>query len=431
VVTHRFPRIRPLRLPAALTTTALVAVAALSGCTSTNTGSGGASGGGNDASLYASAPLNTTPDQQASILKKAFLTDDVTADKLDPTVVQGLNEAGRDYTEAQVKTAAGCMSQPTCKIGDGKLTLAILDGAGSDLWRRITRAQITLQATSYPNIGSVIYLQADGNLQTMQANLKTLIARKVTGIVTYDDFGPAMTAAFQQATNAGIPVVAYGGIPGKDAAGAVVSQVASDFCDDGKQMAQTTARMLKNTGNVAFFTGTPGNPQGAGWQACAEQWFQQNAPGIKAVNRSNTSWTEGGAVSATTALISTGKKIDAVLYDYAKQTVNIVQTYQKAKLPVPAQVTWTSDNSLLQMWEKDQGTPAEWQLAYSSSINFEGAIALSALMNHLAGKKVSPMLIFPLPFVSAKKGDYLADQPANAPGPTLMPDSLLTTVLSG
>jgi ABC-type sugar transport system substrate-binding protein len=420
-------------LSAVLATTTLIAAAALSGCTSstnTSTGNSGASGAGSDTSLYASAPLNLTADQQASILKKAFLTDAVKAGQLDPTIVQGLSEAGRDYTEAPVTTAAGCMAQPTCKIGDGKLTLAILDGAGSDLWRHITRAQITLQAASYPNIGTVIYLQADGNLQTMQANLKTLIARKVTGIVTYDDFGPAMTAAFQQATNAGIPVVAYGGIPGKDAANAVVSQVASDFCDDGNQMAQTTAKMLKNTGNVAFFTGTPGNPQGAGWQACAESWFQKNAPGIKVVNRSNTSWTEGGAVSATTALISTGKKIDAVLYDYAKQTVNIVQTYQKAKLPVPAQVTWTSDNSLLEMWEKDLGTPAEWQLGYSSSINFEGAIALSALMNHLAGKKVVPTLIFPLPFVLAKKGDYLADQPANAPGPTLMPDSLLKTVLS-
>jgi ABC-type sugar transport system substrate-binding protein len=414
---------------------ALLAAAALVGCTSStsttgSSGSGGGSGSGSDAGKYASAPLSLTDQQRTDILKKAFLTDSVTASDLDPTIVQGLSEAGRDYSDQQVETAAGCMNQQTCKIGSGDQTLAILDGAGSDLWRHITRAQITLQATSYPNIGQVIYLQADGNLQTMQANLQTLIARKVTGIVTYDDFGPAMTAAYQQATNRGIPVVAYGGIPGKDAAKAVVSQVASDFCDDGNQMAQTTAKMLGNTGNVAFFTGTPGNPQGAGWQACAETWFKQNAPGIKVVNKSNTSWTEGGAVSATTALISTGKKVDAVLYDYAKQTVNIVQTYQQAKQKVPAQVTWTSDNSLLQMWEKDQGTPNAWQLAYSSSINFEGAIALSALMNHLQGKQVAPTLTFPLPFVPAKKGDYIADQPANAPGPTLMPDSLLSKVLA-
>ncbi|EXG82087.1 substrate-binding domain-containing protein [Cryptosporangium arvum] len=419
-------RPRRPRLRALIGLTALVAATALGGCTSSTTSSSDAKG---DASEYAAAPLELSDAQRDEILKKAFLTDEIKAADLDPTIVQGLEEAGRDYSDEQVKAAAACLDKPTCTIGKGEQTLAILDGAGSDLWRRITRAQITVQATSYPNIGTVIYLQADGNLQTMQANLQTLIARKVTGIVTYDDFGPAMTAAYQQATNKGIPVVAYGGIPGKDATKAVVSQVASDFCDDGNQMAQTTAKMLNNTGNVAFFTGTPGNPQGAGWQACAETWFKQNAPNIAVVNRSNTSWTEGGAVSATTALISTGKKVDAVLYDYAKQTVNIVQTYQQAKQKVPAQVTWTSDNSLLQMWEKDLGTPNEWQLAYSSSINFEGAIALSALMNHLQGKDVPSMLMFPLPFVPAKKGDYVADQPANAPGPTLMPDALLSQVL--
>lgn len=420
------------RSRAGLTGVALFTALALVGCTSSTDnsgGGGGSSGDGSNASEFAPTPLTTTDEQRTAVLKKAFLTDTVKASDLDPTIVQGLEEAGRDYSPDQISAAAGCLSQATCKIGEGKQTLAILDGAGSDLWRRITRAQITLQATSYPNIGTVIYLQADGNLQTMQANLQTLVARKVTGIVTYDDFGPAMTAAFQQATNRGVPIVAYGGIPGPDATKAVVSQVASDFCDDGNQMAETTAKMLNNKGNVAYFTGTPGNPQGAGWQACATTWFEKNAPDIKVVNKGNTSWTEGGAVSATTALIATGRKVDAVLYDYAKQTVNIVQTYQQAKLPVPAQVTWTSDNSLLQMWEKDQGTPNEWQLAYSSSINFEGAIALSALMNHLQGKEVAPMLLFPLPFVPAKKGDYLADQPANAPGPTLMPDALLTQVL--
>jgi len=426
---HRMRALIGIPAAALAVTTALGACSSSSGTgASGSTGSTGNSGG-KDATQFAASPLNVTDSQRTAVMKKAFLTDAVSTSSLDPTIVQGLEQAGRDYTADQVKTAAACMSQQTCKIGNGSQTIAILDGAGADLWRHITRTAITLNATAYPNIGTVIYLQADGNLQTMQADLQTLIARRVTGIVTYDDFGPAMTAAYQHATTQGIPVVAYGGTPGKDATKAVVSQVASDFCEDGNQMAQTTAKMINNTGNVAFFTGTPGNPQGAGWQACAESWFKKNAPGIQVVNKSNTSWTEGGAVSATTALISTGKKVDAVLYDYAKQTVNIVQTYKQAKAKVPAQVTWTSDNSLLKMWEQDQGTSSAWKLAYSSSINFEGPVALAALMNHLQGKPVPAILTFPLPFVAAKKGDYIASQPANAPGPTLMPDDLLNQVL--
>jgi ribose transport system substrate-binding protein len=409
---------------------AIIAAPVLSACGSSGSGSP-ASSPGSSSSNYAPSPLNLTSAERGTILKKAFLTDSVSASSVAPVIMQGLEEAGRSYTAAQVSKAWACQSQATCKIGNGSQTLAYLDGSGGNLWREITRAAITLEAEDYPNIGTVMYLNAAGSLQTMQADLKTLIARRVTGIVTYDDFGPAMTAAFQQAKAAGIPIVAFGGTPGSGAVNAVVSQVQSSFCNDGVQMAQTTDKMLNGHGNVAFFTGTPGNPQGAGWQSCAASWFTKNAPGIKVVDKSNTGWSNSGTVSATSALIATGKKIDAILYDYANQTVNIVQTYQHAKQQVPDQVTWTTDNQLLQLWEQGQKSPAPWKLADSSSINFEGNIALAALMSHLAGKSVPSTLNFPLPFVEAQVGDYSASQPADGPGPTLMPDSLLSKLLSG
>jgi ribose transport system substrate-binding protein len=421
---------RRFRAVAGLAVAAIIAAPVLSACGSSGSGSP-ASSPGSSSSNYAPSPLNLTSAERGTILKKAFLTDSVSASSVAPVILQGLEEAGRSYTAAQVSKAWACQSQATCKIGNGSQTLAYLDGSGGNLWREITRAAITLEAEDYPNIGTVMYLNAAGSLQTMQADLKTLIARRVTGIVTYDDFGPAMTAAFQQAKAAGIPIVAFGGTPGSGAVNAVVSQVQSSFCNDGVQMAQTTDKMLNGHGNVAFFTGTPGNPQGAGWQSCAASWFTKNAPGIKVVDKSNTGWSNSGTVSATSALIATGKKIDAILYDYANQTVNIVQTYQHAKQQVPDQVTWTTDNQLLQLWEQGQKSPAPWKLADSSSINFEGNIALAALMSHLAGKSVPSTLNFPLPFVEAQVGDYSASQPADGPGPTLMPDSLLSKLLSG
>jgi ribose transport system substrate-binding protein len=428
---------RRARMLAGITAAGMVAVtlAACSSSGSSSASSGGgtsssSSTGSSASSQYAPTPVTLTATQETAIIGKAFLTTSVSPSSLDPDILQGLEEAGGNYTAAQVKTAWECQSQTTCTIGGGSQTLAILDGDGGNLWRQITRAAITMEAFAYPNIGHVIYLQAGGNLQTMQADLKSLIARRVTGIVTYDDFGAAMTAAYQQATAQGIPVVAYGGTPGSGAVSAVVSQVQSSFCADGDQMAQTTSTMLGGKGNVAFFTGTPGNPQGAGWETCAQSWFAKNAPGIAIVDKSNTSWTGPGTVSATSALIATGKTINAILYDYANQTVNIVQTYQHAKLNVPDQITWTSDNQLLQLWQQGQTSSDPWKLAYSSSINFEGNIALAALMNHLSGKTVTSQLIFPLPFVQAKSGDYNSSQPADAPGPTLLPDALLTDLLS-
>jgi ABC-type sugar transport system substrate-binding protein len=403
-----------------------IALVLLAACSSSKT-TGGSTTSGAGAATTSAAPVSAA--DTAAILKTAFLTDTVEAGKLDPLIVKGLTAAGATYTQDQIDKAYACTQTQECTIGSGKKELGILDGSGADLWRHITRAAITLQATSYPDIGKVIYLQAGGDLQTMNSQLRTLITKGVAGIVTYDDFGAAMTAGFQAATNAGIPVAAFGGTPGSDAVKAVLTQVQSDFCDDGTQMATTTAKMLNNTGSVAFFTGTPGNPQGAGWEKCAEQYFSQNAPGIKVVNKSNTGWSDSGTVSASSALIASGQKVDAILYDYAKETANIVLTYQKAKVQVPNQVTWTSDNSLLKLWEADQGTPKAWKLAYSTSINFEGNIALSAVMAKLAGESVPATLIFPLPFALAQKGDYKADQGASYPGPTLMPTALLTKVL--
>ncbi|MBV9794657.1 MAG: substrate-binding domain-containing protein [Actinobacteria bacterium] len=423
---------RHVRAVAGFAIAAIIAAPALAACGSSGGGSSSSSSGSssNNSSKYSPTPLNLTAAQQSAILKKAFLTDSVTAGSLNPVILQGLEYAGKTYTTAQVNKAWACQSQTTCKIGSGSQTLAYLDGSGGNLWREITRAAIALQAENYPNIGTVIYENAGGSLQTMQADLKTLIARRVTAIVTYDDFGAAMTASFQQAKNAGIPIAAFGGTPGPGAANAVVTQVQSSFCADGVQMAETTDKMLSGQGNVAFFTGTPGNPQGAGWQSCAASWFSKNAPGIKVVDKSNTSWSNSGAVAATTSLISTGKKIDAVLYDYANQTVNIVQTYQHAKQSVPDQVTWTTDNQLLQLFEQGQKSSDPWKLAGSSSINFEGNIAVTAVMDHLTGKSVASTLTFPLPFVQAQVGDYDASQPADGPGPTLMPDALLSKLLA-
>jgi ribose transport system substrate-binding protein len=440
VIRFRGPRSPAARAASGLALGAAAAALALSACSSSNStstsssssssSSSSATGNASSSSQYSPTPLSLTAADRTAILKTAFLTTSIGAGSLNPVIVDGLDEAGRTYTQAQINQAWACQSTETCTVGKGSQTIAILDGAGGNLWREITRAAITLQAEAYPNVGTVIYLNANGSLQTMQADLKTLIARRVTGIVTYDDFGAAMDAAFAQAKAQGVPVAAFGGTPGAGADSAVVTQVQSDFCNDGVQMAETTAKMLGGSGNVAFFTGTPGNPQGAGWEGCAQSWFAKNATGIHVVDQSNTDWSNSGTVSATSALIATGKTINAVLYDYSNQTVNIVQTYQSAHLKVPDQVTWTSDNQLLQLWQQDQTTSDPWKLAYSSSINFEGNIALAGLMDSLGGQSVPASLTFPLPFVEAQQGDYVASQPADAPGPTLMPDALLNKLLN-
>lgn len=399
---------------------------ALAACGSGSKSSASGSGS-NGATTGGSASATTAPvsaSNQANILETAFLQPEP-ASSLNPIVLAALDRAGGSYTPAQIAKAYACSKTSTCTIGSGKDTIAILDGNGADLWRVITHAAIALEAMSYPQIGTIIYDNANGSLQTMQADMHSLIARGVTGIVSYDDFGPSMTSTYAAAKAAGIPVAVFGGTPGKSAVGDVVTQVSSNYCSDGTNMAEATAKMIGTKGNVAYFTGTPGNPQGVGWQTCASQWFASHAPGIKVVNKSNTDWTDGGTFSAASALISSGTKVDAILYDYSNATVDIVKAYQRAHVPVPDQVTWTTDNELLGLWQAAQKTSNPWKLAYSSSINYEGNIALTALMDSLAKQTVPSTLSFPLPFVLAQNGQYQPAAPADAPGQELLPAALL------
>ena len=350
------PARRRARMLAAVTAAGMVAVT-LAACSSSGSSSAGpgtsgtsstSGGSGTSASSqYAPTPVTLTAAQETAIIGKAFLTTSVSPSSLNPDILQGLEEAGGSYTAAQVKTAWSCQSQTTCTIGSGSQTLAILDGDGGNLWRQITRAAITMEAFAYPNIGHVIYLQAGGDLQTMQADLKSLIARRVTGIVTYDDFGAAMTAAYQQATAQGIPVVAYGGTPGSGAVSAVVSQVQSSFCADGDQMAQTTSQMLGGKGNVAFFTGTPGNPQGAGWRPARSP----GSPRTRPASRSSTSPTPAGR-GQRHRFRHLGADRDRQDGQRDPLRLREPDRQHRADLPAreierPDQITWTSDNQLL------------------------------------------------------------------------------------
>lgn len=400
--------------------------AAASSAVSSATGSDAAS------SAASTASSGADPAAVAKALSTAFLVDDIDPSSLEPLIVRGLTEAGAPATDEQVQTAFDCLSQQECKVGDGDKTLGILLGSGTNTWMQLSKASIILQAiTQYPEIGNIISLSAGGDQQVFTSGLQTMITKGVDAIVTYDDFGPAMTAAFQEATDAGIPVAAFGGTPGPDATAAVLTQVQSDFCEDGKSMATKAADMLGGKGNIAYFTGTPGNPQGEGWQKCATEWFDANAPNIKVVSKSNTDWSSEGTVKAASALIASGQPVDLIMYDYATQTADIVNTYEKAKLPVPDQITWTVDNTLSKLWEEGQKSDNPWQLAETTSLNWEGNIALSAAMAKLAGEEVPSFLIFPLPFASAKVGDYKPDLGPSYPGPTLMPDKLLSMVLAG
>jgi ABC-type sugar transport system substrate-binding protein len=349
-----------------------------------------------------------------------------------PAVVQqAFQAAAEPLTSAQLSTAFTCWQGSTCSTGSGgSTTLGIADGFGDNTWRQFTKMEIILQALHYKQIGKIVYTNAHGVLSQFQANIRSLTSQGVKAIVTYDDFGSAAVPAFQAAQRAGAKVSSYvGGIPNAPTS-AVANQVSANICAVGTSMASTTDALLGGKGEVAFFNGTPGNPQGAAWNKCASQEFKARGGGVTVAYEANTNWTPAGAQQAASGLVSSGKPVKAILYDYADPLTQVVKAFQKAGRVTPALVTWTSNNALFGVWQQDQGTAKAFSLYYTNGLNWESRVSVTAVLDLLGGQSVPGQVTVPMPFVKAAKGIYAGGLPGTYPGPSvLVPTSLVTKML--
>jgi ABC-type sugar transport system substrate-binding protein len=416
------------RLLVAAASAAAIALAA-GACSSggTSSASTGATSGSAATSPATAAASGATVQK---LVDQAFQAG-ISLSSLPGTVQQAFEAAAEPLSQAQLSTAFSCWQNSTCSTGSGgSVTLGIADGFGDNTWRQFTKMEIILQALHYKQVGKIIYTNAHGVLSQFQANIRSLTAQGVKAIVTYDDFGAAAVPAFAAAQRAGAKVSSYvGGIPDAPAT-AVSNQVSADICAAGTSMADTTDTLLSGKGEVAFFNGTPGNPQGAAWNKCASQEFKAKGGGVTVAYEANTDWTPAGAQSAAAGLVSTGKPVKAILYDYADPLTQVVKAFQQAGRVSPALVTWTSNNALFGVWQQDQGTVKAFSLYYTNGLNWESRVSVTAVLDALNGQPVPAQLTVPMPFVKAVKGIYASSLPGTYPGPSvLVPTALVTRML--
>ena len=396
--------------------TATTTAAAAATTTASNTTAGGTAAGGEAAAVKA-------------IVNKVMATDTDPA-TLHPLIVEALTRATKTLTADQLDTAYKCWKGAECTIaGGGKVTLAIIDAFGGNTWRRVSKMETILQALTYPDIGKIISSDANFDLPTYQSQVRGAVAAGANVLVGYNDFGDAMAPTFKDAQSKGAFVSVYVGPVPSAKADAVVTQIVTDTCGAGKSMATRAIELTGGKGNVAFFNGTPGNPQGASWNKCALAELTAKAAGLKKTFDGDTSWTPAGAAEVASAQIATGQAIDAILYDYADPLPGVIDTYVKAGKKPPALITWTMNNDLFKVWESDLGTANEFKLYFTSGLNWVARVSVTAVMNAKAGKPSDASITYPLPFVEAKKGMYLASKPGDYPGTALVPDELFARMV--
>ena len=413
---------RRKRTAACLAVTAIASLAiagcgggsASSGASSSTAPTGGASASGAAADTGASGA-------QLQTVISAALQSDVPASQLPALMREALSKVNLNLTPNQISTAYNCWKASSCTLGSGNLTLAEADGFGDNTWRQFSKMDVILQAMQYPQIGKFIYTNAHGVLSQYQSDLRSITAQGAKLIVAYNDFGPAAWSAFTAAQRAGAYVSTFVGPSDGAPTSAITTRVQPDICQVGKDMAQVTRQVIDGNGPIAYFTGTPGNPEDQGWQTCATQ------TGLSSVFNGDTNWTPTGAETTASALIASGKQVKAILYSYSNPVPNIVKAYQAAGKPVPTIVTWTTDNGTLCTVKKNPFT-----LYLTNALNWAARVSVTALVDKANGQSVPSAVLYPMPFIKANPAQCDASAPADYPGTSaLVPAALTARILGG
>ncbi len=362
-------------------------------------------------------------DADPELLEKALGTS--SPDGIPDPVLAAVYRAGLEVTDDMLDKAIECWQEQTCDTGTGgDVTVALADGFGENVWREVTHMEFVLQALTYPEIGQIMYVSAQGDTEKAISDFRSLIAQDVDVIATFPDSGEALLPTAREATAQGIQVVPYiaglGGTPGED----YLSFVAEDLCQLGVNFADVLNEELGGEGKVAFLGGTPGNPLSEAWQSCEEP---ELADGIELVGRADTDWTREGTLQAVSGFLSQHPDLAGISYEYADGFLGGIRAYEAAGADLDVVLTLRTDEVGLFCEWSDIGNP-DFRIFFSSGGGFDSRIALTAGMMALAGEEVPPEIVVPAQMRQVDDDACVEAIPGEAPASTLVPDAVLAAM---
>lgn len=421
---HEDPRGRrrlPTALAIGLSVVALSATVAACGSSDEPASSGSNSGTTSSTSTTETQTVDISPEEQAELLGRAFLTDEV--EDPSPVLLSALKTAATELTAEQQDMLRECMENETCETGQGDLVLGIADSFGDIPWRVQARLEQTAQAIQSGKVAKIIYTNGHGDLQQSQSNFRSLMSQKVDMISAYYDFASAMTALFRQAQREGIVVTSYiSTIPHGDGEADGI-QFSADVEAVAHDMAESVQEAAPDGKNVALFTGVPGNPTAAVWQPVVEEDLK--AAGWNIIYKGTTNWTPAGDLQAASAAIAKGEKIDAIVYDGAGP-VDLMKAFERAGEDMPAVVSWGSGNTYFDLYEK-LGAPDDQYITNGQT--WTGRVAVHAAIERASGSEVPGEIVLPQPMVQTTSAKQFWE-PTLKYGPAYLPPTFSGDVVT-
>jgi ribose transport system substrate-binding protein len=317
--------------------------------------------------------------------------------------------------------ALECWRKNDCQTGTGgKLTVGLADGFGGNVARQMFKMEFILQALTYPDIGRIIYTDANLNTQKAISDMRSMIAQGVDLVVSYPDAGDALLPVYRQATQRDIPVSLWAGAnlgkPGTD----YLTYTGRDYCAIGRAYAKELNQQLPNGGKIALLGGTPGNKTSPQWQKCERQDLN---PDIKIVATADTGWTRQGALQAMSGILARNPDLNGVSYDFGDAFVGAMRAFEAADRPLDIDATVeTDENSLFCAWKKANNPNFKlWTFVAAST---EGRMTLTAGMMKKAGAPVPPDIVNQAALKQVTASSCRTDIAATAPPSSLVPPEL-------
>jgi ABC-type sugar transport system substrate-binding protein len=415
----------------------IVAVLALVAVACGGGGGGGGTptpgGGGATAVTGATGPLaayGESTDADRALIEKAMGPVEDVPD----IVLAAIARADQDLDDATIAKALECFNATECDTGTGgDIVMGYADGGGLNVWRQVTRMEAILQALTYPEIGKMIFRDAQWNPDPAVAagDIEFLIQAGADFIIGYPDQGTNIANAILEAKAAGIPYSTYSagwvGLPGQE--GALVpgedylTVVGEDLCALGESFAEVINDGV-GSGKVGLMGGTPGNALSLGWQQC---YLDALKPSIETLGPADTFWSNDVALQTVSGWLSTDPDIKGYAYEYADGLNTALQAYEDLGIPIEdlTVALRTDEQTLFCTWKK-MGNP-NFHIWYSAGGNFQSRVAVTASMMYLKGADIPGEIVVPHVMREVTAEDCNPDRVTpTVSGTSLVPDEVLS-----
>ena len=406
---------------------------------------GACDGGGDEASPTAGVGESPAAGGELSEFGESTDADPALVEKaLGPVedvpdiVLASIARAEQDLDQATIDKAMECWENAVqCDTGTGgDIVMGYADGGGLNVWRQVTRMEAILQALTYPEIGRMLFRDAQWNPDPAVAagDIRFLVQAGVDFIIGYPDQGTNIADAILEAEAAGIPYIPYSagwvGLP--DQEGALIpgqdytAIVGEDLCALGESFANVLNQEA-GSGTVGIMGGTPGNALSAGWQQCFTPALEG---GLEPVGPpADTFWVNDNALQTVLGWLSTDPNIKGYAYEYADGMYTALDAYKQLNTPLKdvTIVVRTDEQTLFCDWAQRENPG--YTIYYSAGGNFQSRVAVTAAMLHLQGAEVSSEIVVPHVMRQVTEDDCDPERVTpTVSGTSLVPDDVLASM---